>query len=70
MPQWVHQVLMRKCLTGYTRALLFGLAMGYLRLGGMVIGGPAPKLVFTPRYMGFVVVEVGLALATRKVLIY
>jgi hypothetical protein len=46
-----------------------GLAMGYSRLGKMFIGGAAPKLDFTPRDIGLVVVEVGLGLATKDPLI-
>lgn len=54
----------------YHSAIVSGLAMGYSRLGKMVIGGAAPKLDFAaPRDVGIVVVEVALAMATKDMLI-
>ena len=53
----------------YHSAVVSGLAMGYSRLGRMVVGGPAPKLDFTPRDVGMVVVVVALGLATKETLI-
>lgn len=53
----------------YHSTIVSGLAMGYSRLGKMVIGGAAPKLDFTPRDVGMVVVDVALAMATKDMLI-
>lgn len=53
----------------YHSAVVSGLAMGYSRLGKMVIGGAPPKLDFTPRDVGMVVVDVALAMATKDMLI-
>lgn len=55
--------------TLYHSAVVSGLAMGYSRLGKMVIGGQPPKLDFTPRDVGMVVVDVALAMATNDMLI-
>lgn len=53
----------------YHSAVVSGLAMGYARLGKMVIGGAPPKLDFTPRDIGMVVGDVALAMATKDFLI-
>ena len=53
----------------YHSAVVSGLAMGYNRLGKMVIGGASPKLDFTPRDVGMVVVNVALAMATKDMLV-
>ena len=53
----------------YHSAVVSGLAMGYSRLGKMVIGGPPPKLDFTPRNIGMVVVDVALGMATKDFLV-
>lgn len=53
----------------YHSAVVSGLAMGYSRLGKMVIGGASPKLDFTPRDMGMVIIDVALAMATKDTLI-
>jgi hypothetical protein len=53
----------------YHSAVVSGLAMGYARLGKVAIGGPSPKLDFTPRDLGMVVVDVALALATKDILV-
>ena len=53
----------------YHSAVVSGLAAGYSRLGKMAIGGPSPKLDFTPRDIGMVVVDVALAMATKDMLI-
>ena len=53
----------------YHSAVVSVLAMGYSRLGKMLIGGAAPKLDFTPRDVGMVVVDVALAMATKDLLI-
>ena len=53
----------------YHSAVVSGLAFGYTRLGKMVIGGAPPKLDFTARDVGMVVVDVALAMATKDMLI-
>ena len=53
----------------YHSAVVSGLAAGYARLGKMAIGGSPPKLDFTPRDVGMVVVDVALAMATKDMLI-
>lgn len=53
----------------YHSALISGLAIGYSRLGKMVIGGAPPKLDFTPRDVGMVTGVVAAAIATKDVLI-
>ena len=50
-------------------AVVSDLAIGYTRLGKMVIGGAPPKLDFTARDVGMVVVDVALAMATKDMLI-
>ena len=53
----------------YHSAVVSDLAAGYARLGKMAIGGSPPKLDFTPRDVGMVVVDVALAIATKDMLI-
>lgn len=53
----------------YHSAVVTGLAMGYARLGKMIFKGPSPKLDFTGFDVGMVVLDVGLAMATRDMLI-
>ena len=53
----------------YHSAIVSGLAMGYAKLGKMAIGGTTPKLDYTPRDAGMVVVDVALAMATKDMLI-
>ena len=53
----------------YNNAVVAGLAAGYARLGKMAIWGSPPKLDFTPRDVGMVVVDVVLAMATKDMLI-
>ena len=53
----------------YHSAVLSGLAMGYARLGQMIVKGPLPKLDFTPRDIGMVVTYVSVSLATRDFLV-
>ena len=53
----------------YHSAVVSGLAAGYARLGKMAIGGSPPKLDFTPRDVGMVVVDVALAMAIKDMLI-
>ena len=40
-----------------------------VRLGKMVIVGAPPKLDFTPREVGMIVIDVALAMATKNMLI-
>lgn len=53
----------------YHSAVVSGLAVGYAKLGKMVIGGAPPKLDFNSRDVGLVVGEVALAMATKDFLI-
>ena len=53
----------------YPSAVVSGLAAGYARLGKMAIGSSPPKLDFTPRDVGMVMVDVALAMATKDMLI-
>ena len=53
----------------YHAAIVGGLAIGYAKLGQMVFKGAMPKLDFTPRDMGMVVLDISAALATRDMLI-
>lgn len=53
----------------YHAAVVSGIAAGYARLGKMAIGGSPPKLDFTPRDIGMVVVDVALAMATKDALV-
>ena len=53
----------------YHGALVAGLAVGYARLGKAALGGAYPKLEFTPRDVGMVIVDVTAALATKDLLI-
>ena len=53
----------------YHSAVVSGLAVGYARLGKMAIGGAAPKLDFNARDLGVLVVDVGLAMATKDLLV-
>ena len=49
--------------------IVSGLVVGYARLGKMAIGGSPPKLDFTPRDVGMVVVGDLFAMATKDMLI-
>ena len=53
----------------YHSTVVSGLAMGYARLGQMILKGPLPRLDFSPRDIGMVVADVSLALATRDFLV-
>ena len=55
--------------TLYHSAVVSGLATGYARLGKMVMGDSLPKLDFTPRDVGMVMLDVALAMGTKDVLI-
>ena len=53
----------------YHSAVVSSLAEGYARLGKMAIGSSLPKLDFTPRDVGMVMVDVALVMATKDMLI-
>jgi hypothetical protein len=53
----------------YHSAVAMAVAMGYARLGKMVFKGANPKLDFTGYDVGMVVLDVGLAMATKDMLI-
>lgn len=53
----------------YHAAITSGLAMGYARLGKMIFKGTTPKLDFTGYDVGMVVLDVGLAMATKDMLV-
>ena len=53
----------------YHTAIVSGLAIGYVQLGKMAMGGSLPKLDFTPCDVGMVVLDVALAMGTKDVLI-
>lgn len=53
----------------YHSAIVSGLTIGYAQLGKKALGGPPPKLDFTPRDAGMLVLEVGLAMATKDWLV-
>ena len=53
----------------YHSAVVWALAMEYARLGKMAMGGSSPKLDFTPRDVGMVVLDVAVAMGTKDLLI-
>ena len=53
----------------YHAAVVGGLAVGYAKLGQMVLKGPLPRLDLTPRDLGMMVVDVALAMATKDMLV-
>ena len=53
----------------YHSAVVSSLAIGYTQLGKMVIGGVPTKLDSTAPYVGMIVVDVALAMATKDMLI-
>ena len=53
----------------YHSAIVSGLAIGYTRLGKMVIGGVPPQIDFNARDLGMVVVDVALSMETKDLLI-
>ena len=53
----------------YHGAVVAGIAVGYARLGKAALSGAYPKLDFTPRDVGMVIVDVTAALATKDLLI-
>ena len=55
--------------TLYHAAVTSALAMGYARLGQMALGGQTPKLAFTGRDVGLVILDVAAAMATKDYLV-
>ena len=53
----------------YHSAVVSGLAIAYSRIGKSLVGGPPPKLDYTPRDIGMIVVDVALAMATKDMLV-
>ena len=55
--------------TLYHSAVISGLAVGYSRIGKMIVPGPPPKLDFNARDIGMMVVDTALAVATKDILV-
>jgi hypothetical protein len=53
----------------YHSAVVSGLAVGYAKLSKMVFKGATPKLDFSGYDVGMVVLNVGLAMATKDLLV-
>ena len=53
----------------YHSAVVSGLAMGYDALGKKIMKGATPKLDFAPYDVGMVILDVGLAMATKDMLV-
>ena len=53
----------------YHGVIVTGIAIGYSRLGRMMIGGQTPKLDYTPRDVGMIAIDISLAMATKDILI-
>ncbi len=53
----------------YHSAVVSGLAVGYARLGRIAFKGATPKLDFNAHDIGMVVLDIGLAMATKDMLI-
>ena len=53
----------------YHSAVVSGLAMGYAALGKKITKGATPKLDFVPYDAGMVILDVGLAMATKDMLV-
>ena len=53
----------------YHGIIVTGIAIGYSRLGRMMIGGQTPKLDYTPRDVGMIAIDISLAIATKDILI-
>ena len=53
----------------YHSAVVSGLAMGYAALGKKITKGATPKLDFVPYDVGMVILDVGLAMATKDMLV-
>jgi len=53
----------------YHSAVVSGLAVGYAQIGKKILKGASPKLDFAPYDVGMVVLDVGLAIATKDMLV-
>ena len=53
----------------YHGIIVTGIAIGYSRLGRMMIGGQTPKLDYTPRDVGMIAIDISLAIATKDILV-
>ena len=53
----------------YHSAVVSGLAVGYATLGKKIMKGATPKLDFAPYDVGMVFLDVGLAMATKEILV-
>ena len=53
----------------YHSAVVSGLALGYVTLGKKIMKGATPKLDFAPYDVGVVILDVGLAMATKDMLV-
>ena len=53
----------------YHSFVVSGLAIGYAVVGKKILKGATPKLDFAPYDVGVVVLDVGLAMATKDVLV-
>jgi hypothetical protein len=53
----------------YHSSVITGLALGIARLGKLLAGGASPKLDFTPRDTGMILLDVTLAMAAKDILI-
>ena len=53
----------------YHAAVVSGLTIGYAQIGKKVLKGATPKLDMTPYDAGMVVLDIGLAVATKDMLI-
>ena len=53
----------------YHSVVVSGLAMGYARLGKMLFGGSLPKLDFTGKDIGMIVLDLSAGMATRDFLV-
>ena len=53
----------------YHSAVITGLAVGYAKLGKMIFKGPAPKLDFSAYDTGLMILDIGLAIASKDILI-
>jgi hypothetical protein len=53
----------------YHSAVVTGLAVGYGKLGKTIIKGPVPKLDFDAYDTGMLILDIGLAMATKDMLV-
>ena len=55
--------------SAYHAAVVSGLAIGFATLGKKILKSATPKLDFAPYDIGMVVLDVGLAMATKDMLV-